>query len=248
MDSMKKIILGLLVIILIGLLVACNSTNEETNQTNENKEVFTDEDIVKAEEMTVFLDEKMEEFEIKANESIENGEVEVGNNEELTKSINSLGQQVVIQPFLEKYPNSLIAKGSSDIAITFQALSTEPCGFGNCTFDKIEVYDVDYNFDDTELYKSEVFEVSQLIFNDIEINSKDEEQEESGTISFVKTKENELTFSQVPFLHIESLDMKKIDEEYKKIQSNVPKSEVESEQEEYRDEIKEIFELYPELQ
>lgn len=245
---MKKIILGLLVIILIGLLVACNSTNEETNQTNENKEVFTDEDIVKAEEMTVFLDEKMEEFEIKANESIENGEVEVGNNEELTKSINSLGQQVVIQPFLEKYPNSLIAKGSSDIAITFQALSTEPCGFGNCTFDKIEVYDVDYNFDDTELYKSEVFEVSQLIFNDIEINSKDEEQEESGTISFVKTKENELTFSQVPFLHIESLDMKKIDEEYKKIQSNVPKSEVESEQEEYRDEIKEIFELYPELQ
>lgn len=245
---MKKVILGLLVVILTSLLIACNSNNEETNQTNENKEVFTDEDIVKAEEMTVFLDEKMKDFEIKTNESIKNGEVEVGNNEEFTKSINSLGQQVVIQPFLEKYPNSLIAKGSSDIAITFQALSTEPCGFGNCTFDKIEVYDVDYNFDDTELYKSEVFELSQLIFNDIEMNSKDEEQEESGTISFVKTKENELTFSHVPFLHIESLDMKKIDEEYNKIQSNVPESEVESEQKEYRDSVNEILELYPELQ
>lgn len=245
---MKKVILGLLVVILTSLLIACNSSNEETNQTNENKEVFTDEDIVKAEEMTVFLDEKMKGFEIKANESIKNGVVEVGDNEEFTKSINSLGQQVVIQPFLEKYPNSLIAKGSSDIAITFQALSTEPCGFGNCTFDKIEVYDVDYNFDDTELYKSEVFELSQLIFNDIEMNSKDEEQEESGTISFVKTKENELTFSHVPFLHIESLDMKKIDEEYNKIQSNVPESEVESEQKEYRDEVNEILELYPELQ
>lgn len=248
MDSMKKVILGLLVVILTSLLIACNSSNEETNQTNENKEVFTDEDIVKAEEMTVFLDEKMKGFEIKANESIKNGEVEVGDNEEFTKSINSLGQQVVIQPFLEKYPNSLVAKGSSDIAITFQALSTEPCGFGNCTFDKIEVYDVDYNFDDTELYKSEVFELSQLIFNDIEMNSKDEEQEESGTISFVKTKENELTFSHVPFLHIESLDMKKIDEEYNKIQSNVPESEVESEQKEYQDQVKEILELYPELQ
>lgn len=245
---MKKVILGLLVVILTSLLIACNSSNEETNQTNENKEVFTDEDIVKAEEMTVFLDEKMKGFEIKANESIKNGEVEVGDNEEFTKSINSLGQQVVIQPFLEKYPNSLIAKGSSDIAITFRALSTEPCGFGNCTFDKIEVYDVDYNFDDTELYKSEVFELSQLIFNDIKMNSKDEEQEESGTISFVKTKENELIFSHVPFLHIESLDMKKIDEEYNKIQSNVPESEVESEQEEFRDEVKEILELYPELQ
>lgn len=248
MDSMKKVILGLLIVILTSLLIACNSSNGESNQTNENKEVFTDEDIVKAEEMTVFLDEKMKEFEIEANAAIENGEIEVGNNEEFTKSVNSLGQQVVIQPFLEKYPNSLIAKGSSDIAITFQALSTEPCGFGNCTFDKIEVYDVDYNFDDTELYKSEVFELSQLIFNDIEMNSKDEEQEESGAISFVKTKENELTFSHVPFLHIESLDIKKIDEEYNKIQSNVPGSEVESEQEEFRDEVKEILELYPELQ
>lgn len=245
---MKKVILGLLIVILTSLLIACNSSNGESNQTNENKEVFTDEDIVKAEEMTVFLDEKMKEFEIEANAAIENGEIEVGNNEEFTKSVNSLGQQVVIQPFLEKYPNSLIAKGSSDIAITFQALSTEPCGFGNCTFDKIEVYDVDYNFDDTELYKSEVFELSQLIFNDIEMNSKDEEQEESGAISFVKTKENELTFSHVPFLHIESLDIKKIDEEYNKIQSNVPGSEVEFEQEEFRDEVKEILELYPELQ
>lgn len=248
MDSMKKVILGLLIVILTSLLIACNSSSKESNQTNENKEVFTDEDIVKAEEMTVFLDEKMKEFESEANVAIENGEIEVGNNEEFTKSVNSIGQRVVIQPFLEKYPNSLIAKGSSDIAITFQALSTEPCGFGNCTFDKIEVYDVDYNFDDTELYKSEVFELSQLIFNDIKMNSKDEEQEESVIISLVKTKENELTFSHVPFLHIESLDMKKIDEEYNKIQSNVPESEVESEQEEFRDEVKEILELYPELQ
>lgn len=245
---MKKVILGLLIVILTSLLIACNSSSEESNQTNENKEVFTDEDIVKAEEMTVFLDEKMKEFESEANIAIENGEIEVGNNEEFTKSVNSIGQRVVIQPFLEKYPNSLIAKGSSDIAITFQALSTEPCGFGNCTFDKIEVYDVDYNFDDTELYKSEIFELSQLIFNDIEMNSKDEEQEESGTISFVKTKEDDLTFSHVPFLHIESLDMKKIDEEYNKIQTNVPESEVESEQKEYRDEVNEILELYPELQ
>lgn len=245
---MKKVILGLLIVILTSLLIACNSSSEESNQTNENKEVFTDEDIVKAEEMTVFLDEKMKEFESEANVAIENGEIEVGNNEEFTKSVNSIGQRVVIQPFLEKYPNSLIAKGSSDIAITFQAMSTEPCGFGNCTYDKIKVYDVDYNFGDTELYKSEILEISQLIFNDIEMNSKEEEQEESGTISFVKTKENDLTFSHVPFLHIESLDMKKIDEEYNKIQSNVPESEVESEQKEYRDEVNEILELYPELQ
>ena len=113
---MKKVILGLLIVILTSLLIACNSSSEESNQTHENKEVFTDEDIVKAEEMTVFLDEKMKEFESEANVAIENGEIEVGNNEEFTKSVNSIGQRVVIQPFLEKYPNSLIAKGSSDIA------------------------------------------------------------------------------------------------------------------------------------
>jgi hypothetical protein len=232
------------------IIVGCTSSEENKEALKENNEVFTQEDFEEAEEMTIFLDEKMNDFEKEANQLIENGTIDTGNNDNFSEAIKTLGQETVISPFLERYPDSLIAGDASTIPLTFESSSTEPCGFGNCTYDKVEVLDVEYNFESKDVYTSEELEHSQLIYSDIQMKYEEqaEEEKQSAVLSFVKSTDGNLIFSQVPFLHVETLDLKKIDEEYAAIQSRVPESEVEAEQEAYRSDVEETLAHYPELQ
>ena len=233
-----------------AIIVGCTSNEENQEPPKENNEVFTQEDFEKAEEMTMFLDEKMNDFEKEANQLIENGTIDTGNNDNFSETIKTLGQETVVLPFLERYPDSLIAGDASTIPLTFESSSTEPCGFGNCTYDKVEVLDVEYNFESKDIYTSEEFEYSQLIYSDIQMKYQEQTEEEtqSAVLSFVKSADGNLVFSQVPFLHVETLELKKFDEEYAAIQSRVPESEVEAEQEAYRSEVEETLAHYPELQ
>jgi len=232
------------------IIVGCTSGEENNEALKENNKVFTQEDFEEAEEMTIFLDEKMNDFEKEANQLIENGTIDTGNNDNFSEAIKTLGQETVIFPFLERYPDSLIAGDASTIPLTFESSSTEPCGFGNCTYDKVEVLDVEYNFESKDVYTSEELEHSQLIYSGIQLKYEEqaEEEKQSAVLSFVKSTDGNLIFSQVPFLHVETLDLKKIDEEYAEIQSRVPESEVEAEQEAYRSDMEETLAHYPELQ
>lgn len=247
---MKKWLLISFILLMGVITVGCMSGEEKQEASKESNEVFTQEDFEEAEEMTMFLDEKMNDFEKEANQLIETGTIDTGNNDNFSEAIKNLGQEIVIAPFLERYPDSLIAGDASTIPLTFESSSTEPCGFGNCTYDKVEVLDVEYNFESRDVYTSEEFEYSQLIYSDVQMKYKEqsEEEKQSAVLSFVKTADGHLIFSQVPFLHVETLNLKKADEEYAEIQSSVPESEVEAEQEAYRNDVEEILAHYPELQ
>lgn len=238
-------------LLVVGLVVAgCTNTEENQKETSESNGVFTSDDFQEAEEMTIYLDEKMNDFEKEANELIKNGTIDTGNNDNFSVAIKELGQETVIAPFLERYPDSLMYGEASTIPVTFESSSTDPCGFGNCIYDKVEVLDIDYNFESRNVYTSEEFEHSQLIYSDIQMKYEDQSEEEtqSSVMSFVKTTDGSLIFSQVPFLHVETIDFEKIDREYGSIQSRVPESEVEAEQEAYRKEVEEALAHYPELQ
>ncbi|WP_271854245.1 hypothetical protein [Planococcus maritimus] len=247
---MKKwLLIGFLLFVGV-IIVGCTSDEEKQEVSKENTKVFTQEDFEKAEEMTRFLDETMNDFEKEANQLIEDGTIDTGNNDNFSEAIKNLAQETVIVPFLERYPDSLIAGDASTIPLTFEPTTTEPCGFGNCAYDKVEVLDVEYNFETRDVYTSEEFKYSQLIYSDVQMKYEEqsEEEKQSAVLSFVKTTDGNLIFSQVPFLHVENLDLKKADEEYAEIQSSVPESEVEAEQEAYRSDVEETLAHYPELQ
>ena len=247
---MKKwLLIGFMLFVGV-IIVGCTSDEEKQEVSKENTKVFTQEDFEKAEEMTRFLDETMNDFEKEANQLIEDGTIDTGNNDNFSEAIKNLAQETVIVPFLERYPDSLIAGDASTIPLTFEPTTTEPCGFGNCAYDKVEILDVEYNFETRDVYTSEEFEHSQLIYSDVQMKYEEqsEEEKQSAVLSFVKTTDGNLIFSQVPFLHVENLDLKKVDEEYAEIQSSVPESEVEAEQEAYRSDVEETLAHYPELQ
>ncbi|QMT19142.1 hypothetical protein H1Q58_16285 (plasmid) [Planococcus maritimus] len=247
---MKKwLLIGFLLFVGV-IIVGCTSDEEKQEVSKENTKVFTQEDFEKAEEMTRFLDETMNDFEKEANQLIEDGTIDTGNNDNFSEAIKNLAQETVIVPFLERYPDSLIAGDASTIPLTFEPTTTEPCGFGNCAYDKVEVLDVEYNFETRDVYTSEEFKYSQLIYSDVQMKYEEqsEEEKQSAVLSFVKTTDGNLIFSQVPSLHVENLDLKKADEEYAEIQSSVPESEVEAEQEAYRSDVEETLAHYPELQ
>ncbi|MGK7379793.1 hypothetical protein ACSFXN_18405 [Planococcus sp. 1R117A] len=248
MKSFKLVVL----ILMTGLiLVGCGSEKNKGSNTEVNeKEVFTEADIEKVEEMTNFLNDKMINFEAEVNIAIQNKSIEIGNNEKFSSAVRKLGQEIVIAPFLEKYPGSLIAKDSDSIPITFESTSSEPCGFGNCTYDKINILQIDYNLNMNEVYVSKEFGDSQLIFDDVQMKYKEqsEEEQESATMSFVKSENGNLIFSRNPFLHIETIDFPEYDKEFASIATDVPESEVEAEQAEYKKEVQETLAKFPELQ
>ncbi len=248
---MKKWILILILFIAGIVLVGCGDDNVESIPSESTeKGVFSESDLQKAEEMVKFLDESMAEFGKEANELIQNGTIETGNNDDFSETVRELGQETVIAPFLEKYPNSLIARNSESIPITFEATSSEPCGFGNCTYDKVNILEVDYNFDANEVYESKTVGDSQLVFTEVSMKYEEQPEEEKETtiMSFVKAENGDLIFSGNPFLHIETLNFKEYDEEYESIETRVPESEVEAEQAEYKEEVEETLSKFPELQ
>lgn len=247
---MKRWILVSILFITGITLLGCGDENSESTVQEPEKDVFTESDLEKIEEMVNFLDERMEVFEKEANESIKNGIIKTGDNDVFSESVRDLGHEAVIAPFLEKYPNSLVVRNSELIPITFESTSSEPCGFGNCTYDKINILEVDYNLDTNEVYESAEFNVSQLIFPEVQMKYEEqaEEEKETAIMSFVKAENGDLIFSGSPFLHIETLNLKKYDKEFKSIKTSVPESEVEAEQAEYKEEVEETLSKYPELQ
>lgn len=247
---MKRWILVLMLFITGITLLGCSDENSESTAQAPEKDVFTESDLEKIEEMVSFLDERMEVFEKEANESIQNGTIKTGDNDDFSESVRDLGHEAVIAPFLEKYPNSIVARNSELIPITFESTSSEPCGFGNCTYDKVNILEVDYNLDTNEVYESTEFNASQLIFPEVQMKygEQTEEEEETAIMSFVKAENGDLIFSGSPFLHIETLNFKKYDEEFKSLKTSVPESEVEAEQAEYKEEVEETLSKFPELQ
>ena len=71
---MKKYLYLLTLFVTILVLGACNSDAEDqgdTEQSSENSKVFNEEDVTQAEEVVVFLNERMDELEEKVNKNIQ---------------------------------------------------------------------------------------------------------------------------------------------------------------------------------
>lgn len=251
---MKKWILVTLTLLLSMILVACGSEKEavEHQSSKETMSVFTDEDIEKVNEMISFLNDKMEELEVAANESIQNGEIKIGDNDQLKKDVQRLGQKMVIIPFIDKYPNSIVSRADKEkmIPITVEADSSESCAFGNCAYDQIGLLELEYDSKSYREYYSNNFKVTQLIFEDVKIisTSSGDSKEEESELRIVKTKNNELILTSIPHIQSESIYLDEYDKELESIKTKVPESEVEAEQAEYKEEIQEMLEKFPELQ
>lgn len=248
---MKNLRLIAVIFATVLILIGCGSEDNEGTKTEAlEKDVFTKTDLDKVEEMTNYLSTKMIEFEEEVNKSIQNKSIEIGNNEKFSADVKKMGQEIVIAPFLEKYPGSLIAEDPNSIPITFESSSSEPCNFGNCTYDKINILQVDYNLEKKQLYKSKEFGHSQLIFDDVQMKYEEQTEEESedAKMSFVKAENGDLIFSRNPFLHIETIDFQEYDQEFESIATDVPESEVEAVQAEYKKEVEETLAKFPELQ
>lgn len=245
---MKKILLFSFLLAMMSLLIACNSNDEDSKQTNDSKEVFTDEDIQKAEDIVLFLNERLADLESEVNQKIEDKELKFEDEKTFNKSVQELASKTIFTELEENYGESFISGNSDEVnnRIYFNTLSSEPCSLGHCEYDGIETMEVEVS--DTEEYRSTNFNITELVFVNANYKYENTEEQESAEVRFVKTKDSRLMISSHPALDIKSINLRKFDEEYNKIQSNVPESEVESEQKEYRDEVNEILELYPELQ
>lgn len=248
---MKKWIL-IIVLLAIGIVIsACNSNDEKVgNAEPKNESVFSNSDIEKSSEMINFLNEKMKEFEVSTNEAIENDEIKIGNNDLLIEEVQKLAQQNVIQPFLEKYPNSMVPRNTDEnfIPITIEPSSSESCSLGNCTYEKINILEIDFDVKKEEQYYSENFNTTQLIFDNVSIISETKEEKEEGELRFVKTTEGELVITSIPNVQLQTLYLDEIDKEYNSIETDVPESEVAAEEAEFKEEVEDTLSKFPELQ
>lgn len=250
-DEMRKWIL-IIILLAFGIVIsACNSDDEKVGKAeSENENVFSNADLEKSSEMINFLNEKMKEFEVSTNKAIENDEIKVGNNDALIEEVQKLAQQNVIQPFLEKYPNSMVSRNDDDnfIPITIEPSSSESCSLGNCTYEKINVLEIDFDVKKEEQYFSENFNATQLIFDSVSVISEIEDEKEEGELRFMKTTEGELVITSIPNVQLQTLYLDEIDEEYSSIETDVPESEIEAEQADYKEEVEETLAKFPELQ
>ncbi len=250
---MKKWMLCSLVLILITILAACGSEDKTDGQLeSKDEKVFSAEDHEKAEEMLNFLDKRMEEFEKSTTDLIKNGELNNENEEIINEEIQSLANETVIQPFLAKFGSSIIPeeyKGKEQITVYFNKTNSEPCSLGFCKYDGIEVMDIEDEFENKEEYLSEQFNATELIFNSVQYDYKnDDEQAKETEIRFVKSADGNLIITQHPYLSFTSLNLKEYDQEFESIDTRVPESEVEAEQAEYKEEVEETLSKFPELQ
>lgn len=248
---MRKWIL-IIILLAFGIVIsACNSDDEKVGKAeSENENVFSNADLEKSSEMINFLNEKMKEFEVSTNKAIENDEIKVGNNDVLIEEVQKLAQQNVIQPFLEKYPNSMVPRNADDnfIPITIEPSSSESCSLGNCTYEKINVLEIDFDVKKEEQYFSENFNATQLVFDSVSVISEIEDEKEEGELRFMKTIEGELVITSIPNVQLQTLYLDEIDEEYNSIETDVPESEIEAEQADFKEEVEETLAKFPELQ
>lgn len=244
---MKKIVLLGTVAFLLLLLGAC-SNSESTEEKTVNKKIFTEVDAQTTNEMVQFLEERMNEFQSKANSAIESGEIKPDQDGKLNTPLQKLAKETVLHPFLEKYPNGIIGD-EGELSVSFAVTASTACPFGNCKYDGIAIPEINYDESNYSIYASEIFGFSQVIFQNVKSKFNEESRElEDSELRFVKTKKGELVMTSNPFISGEAFYLEKLDDEYSELKSEVPEDEVKAAQDEFRQEVKELLSNYPELQ
>jgi len=241
----KGFVISVLSIVLLLIVTGCKQEENPTKENEKPDTVFREEDINKASEMIALLEDKMLEFQKKVTKSVESGEIEL-NNDASKDALNDMADDIVLTPFLEKYPNSL---KDEDVIVSFESTTSEPCPFGNCTYDGIAVPEIYYEKSNYSVYTSKEFKISQLIFTDAtsKFNTGNDE-EEKAHIRFLKSKSGNLILTSNPFIVNDSLYIDELDEEFLSIKSDVPESEIETEEKAFRQEVEDVLAEYPPLQ
>ena len=240
----KRLLIRIFVMILLLIVTGCNQKDEPTKK---EESVFNEADKEKALEMIKELEGNLELFEKETNAEISEGNIEVEDNEVFVEKVDEMSEEIVLNPFLEKYPESLI-KNRGDLKVTYTPESSEDCTFGNCTYDSIKAPQLQVNAEKWETYRSDEFGITELVFSDVEIVYPNEKDNESTSIRFVKGESGDLYFSFNPIIKSLNFNLKELDKEYVSIKSDVPESEVEAAEEEFKQEVEDMLSNYPELQ
>jgi len=243
---MKKVfVISLLSMVLLLIASGCNQ--EEKPSAEKKETVFNENDKERAIEMIETLNERLVLLENEANTAILKGEIEVGDNNSFTQRVDEKSDEIVFQPFLEKYPESLISDRGA-LKVTYTPKSSDGCAFGNCNYDSIEVFNLQVDEEEWDIYKSKEFKITELVFSNVEMSFSNEQESESTYISFVKGETGDLYFSFNPIIKSLNFNAKQWDEDFLTIKSEVPESEIETEENAFRQEVEEVLAEYPPLQ
>ena len=242
---MKIGFVSVLTMVLLLIVTGCNQEKKPTNEKVES--VFNKKDKEKTIEMIEALNERLEMFETEINAAISKGEIAVGDNEVFTQKVNDKSEELVIRPFLKEVPGSLI-NGRGAMKVAFTPKSTDDCTFGNCNYDSIAVPTLQVNAEDLDIYNSEEFEITELTFSNVVLSYSTEQDSDSSYISFVKGESGDMYFSFNPIINSLNFNLKELDKEFLSIQSEVPESEVKTEEEAFKQEVEEVLAKYPPLQ
>lgn len=239
--------IGIFSLFLILLVTGCNQEETPDNNVEKAEMVFNEKDKEKAIKMIEELNEKLTLFENETNEAISKGEIDVGDNEIFMQKVSEMSEELVIHPFLEKFPISLVSiKG--DLTAIYTPKSTDDCTFGNCSYDSIVVPTLKVDEEEWVTYSSEEFGVTELTLSNVGMTYSSEQDSESTYISFVKSESGDIHFSFYPIINSLNFNLKEWDEEFQSIKSDVPESEVEAEEEAFKQEVEEVLAKYPPLQ
>lgn len=243
----KRIMLCMFSVLLLFFITGCKEEEIKTNEKEEAKAIFSEEDFTKASKMVDFLKDKTAEFQSKATNSIKSGKIKLNDEGKMKDSLNEMAESMVLNPFLEEYPNSLVG---DKIVVSFEVTSSEPCPLGNCKYDGVAVPTAHYEESNNSVYTSNEFKVSQLIYDDVtsKFDTTDDSEIEKAHLRFVKSESGDLIMTSSPFILNESIYVDEWDQEFASIKSDVPESEVEIEEEEFRQEVEEVLAKYPPLQ
>ncbi|MFJ7828414.1 hypothetical protein [Psychrobacillus sp. NPDC096623] len=243
----KRIVLSVFSVLLLFIITGCKEQEVKTNEKEEAEAIFSEEDFTKATKMVDFMKDKTAEFQSKATNSIKSGEIKLSDEGKLKESLNKMAESIVLKPFLEEYPNSLV---SEKIVVSFEITSSEPCPMGNCKYDGVAVPTINYEESNNSVYTSNEFQVSQLIYEDVtsKFDTTDDSEIEKAYLRFLKSESGDLIMSSSPFILNESIYVDEWDQEFDSIKSDVPESEIKVEEEEFRKKVEEVLAKYPPLQ
>ena len=248
MNVLKKRIMFVIFSLFILLFVTgCNKDETKNSDEDKMKSIFTEKDKEKAIEMIEGINEQLVLFESEVNAAISKKEIDVGENEVFTQKVDKIGEEIVLQPFLENFPDSLV-NDRGDLKVTYANESSEDCSFGNCNYDSIDVPTLEVGKEEWLTYSSQEFEVNELTLSDVDMTYSNTQDSDSTYISFVKGESGELYFSFNPIIKSLNFNLKEWDKEFASIKSDVPENEVETEEEEFRKEVEEVLGKYPPLQ
>lgn len=245
----KKLIISVFTMVFLMIVTGCNKEDKPTKESGEKEEaVFNEADKEQALEMIKALEGNLAMFEDQTNAAIANGDIEVGDNEVFVQKVNEMSGEIVLKPFLEKFPESLISN-RGDLKVTYNPVSSDDCTFGNCNYDSIDAPKLLVNAEASKTYKSDEFDITELVFSDVEISYPNKKEGESTSISFVKGESGDLYFSFNPIINSLNFNLKELDNEFASIKTDVPESEIEEEEDKFKQEVEEeLLSNYPKLQ